>query len=120
MAPALARPPGTASPRSARVGADRLRVPDQLVVQQRLTFLLADGDHLVALEHQCVRSERSGDAVADDREQRTALGDRQVLWRPPDRRRARLEVRLDELELAFAEGREMEQLVDRDVLLDRA
>ena len=29
-------------------------------------------------------------------------------------------MRLDELELAFAEGREMEQLVDRDVLLDRA
>ena len=31
-----------------------------------------------------------------------------------------LEVRLDELELALAERREVEQLVDRDVLLDRA
>ena len=32
----------------------------------------------------------------------------------------RLEVRLDELELALAERRQVEQLVDRDVLLDRA
>ncbi len=31
-----------------------------------------------------------------------------------------LEVRLDDLELALAEGRQVEQLVDRDVLLDRA
>ena len=31
-----------------------------------------------------------------------------------------LEVRLDELELALAEGGQVEQLVDRDVLLDRA
>ena len=38
----------------------------------------------------------------------------------PDRRRAGLEVRLDELELALAERRQVEQLVDRDVLLDRA
>ena len=29
-------------------------------------------------------------------------------------------MRLDELELALAEGRQVEQLVDRDVLLDRA
>ena len=44
----------------------------------------------------------------------------EVLRRPADRRRAGLQVRLDELELALAEGRQVEQLVDRDVLLDRA
>jgi len=37
-----------------------------------------------------------------------------------DRGRPDLEVRLDQLELAFAERREVEQLVDRDVLFDRA
>ena len=42
------------------------------------------------------------------------------LRRPADRRRAGLQVRLDELELALAERGEVEQLVDRDVLLDRA
>ena len=44
----------------------------------------------------------------------------EVARRPADRRRARLQVRLDELQLALAEGRQVEQLVDRDVLLDRA
>ena len=38
----------------------------------------------------------------------------------PDRRRAGLEVRLDQLQLALAQGGQVEQLVDRDVLLDRA
>ena len=44
----------------------------------------------------------------------------EVARRPADGRRALLEVGLDDLEVAAAEGREVEQLVDRDVLLDRA
>src|SRR3954471_21386804 len=109
--------PGLAT---ASAGRRRLGIADELLVQQVLTLLLPDGDDLVALEHDRVGSERRRDAVADDREQRTAVGDGEIARRAPDRRRAHLEMRLDELELALAEGRQVEQLVDRDVLLDRA
>ena len=44
----------------------------------------------------------------------------EVLRGPTDRRRTGQQVRLDQLQLALAERREVEQLVDRDVLLDRA
>ena len=65
-------------------------------------------------------SQRRRRPVADDAEQRAALGHREVHRDLPDGRRARLEVRLDDLELADAERRQVEQLVDRDVLLDGA
>src|SRR5712671_2913008 len=93
---------------------------DQLVVQELLAFLPADGDDLVPLAEDRLRPERRGNTVADHREQRAAFGDVEVLGRLADRRRAGLEVGLDELELALAEGGEVEQLVDRNVLLDRA
>src|SRR5258705_1664901 len=88
---------------------------DQLVVQQLLALLPADGDDLVALAEDRLRPERRGDTVADHREQRAPFADVHVLGRLADRRGAGLEVGLDELELALAEGRQMEQLVDRDV-----
>src|SRR3954465_232030 len=102
--------------RSACCG--RLRSPDQLVVEKVMARLLADGDDLVALEHDRVGPEGSRDPVPDDREQRAALRDGEVTRCPPDRRRSHLEMRLDELELALAERRQVQKLVDRDVLLD--
>ena len=58
-------------------GAGRLAA-DELLVEQRLAVGAADGDHLVALAEDRLRTERRGDAVAHDREQRAALRDRQV------------------------------------------
>src|SRR5207342_2292432 len=90
-------------------GGGHFRIADQLVVQQVRTLLLADGDDLVALEHHGVRPERCRDALADDREQRAAVGDVEVARGASDGGRAHLEVRLDELELTLAEGRQVEQ-----------
>jgi hypothetical protein len=89
-------------------------------VEGVLALLLADGYDLVAFAQDGLRPKRGRDPVADDGEQRTTLRDLEVARSAPDRRRARLEMRLDELELALAERGEVEQLVDRDVLLDRA
>src|SRR5689334_13877459 len=103
------------SPRGRGLG-----IADQLTVQQVLALLLADRDDLVALAQDRVRAQRGCDAVADDREQRAAIGDVELSRGPADRGRTGLEMRLDELELALAECRPVEELVDRDVLVDRA
>ena len=64
----------------------RDRLADQLPVQELLAFLAADGDDLVALAQDRVRPERRRQAVADDREQRAAVRDVEVLGRLADRR----------------------------------
>src|SRR6476659_5493531 len=98
----------------------RLGSADELPVQQVLALLLPDRDDLVAFAQDRVRPERRCHAVTDDREQRAAIGDVELPRRAPDGGRAALEVGFDQLELALAERGEVEQLVDRDVLLDRA
>ena len=50
-------------------GVDRLRIADQLAVQEGLALGLADRDDLVALLQDGVRPKRRGHAVTDDREQ---------------------------------------------------
>jgi hypothetical protein len=116
------RSPATAGP--ARSGVSRLCFvagrSDELFVEEGLAFGPADRDDLVALAQDRLGPERDRLALADDREEGAALGDGQILGRASHRRRPLLEVGLDEFQLAFAERGQVEQLGDRDVLLDRA
>ena len=89
-------------------------------MEDRLALHSTDGDDLVAFEQQCIRMERGCYSAADDREQGTAVGDVEVLGRSADRRRAGLQMCLDELQLTLTKRRQVKQLVDGDVLLDRA
>ena len=125
MGPAVWSMPGwyrPGRPRRQRVqpAAHGLGVADQLLVEERLALALADRDHLVALGEDRLRPERRRDPSRITAKSEQPSGIVEILRRLADRRRAGLEVRLDQLQLALAEGREMEQLVDRDVLLDRA
>src|SRR4051812_21342936 len=99
---------------------DRLRLTDQLLAERRLAVVPPDGDDLVPRPQDGVRAERHLGALADHRVERAAVRDRQVAGRPVHRRRVLAQVRLDDLELAPAEPGQVKQVVDGDVLLDRA
>src|SRR5688572_7469809 len=104
-----------AGPGPGSAGGDRLRVADQLPVQQGLALLLADGDDLVALAQDAVRPKRGRDAAADHGEQRAALRHVELIRRTSDGRGTGLEMGFDDLELTLAERGQVQQLVDRDV-----
>src|SRR5260221_1547380 len=93
--------------------------PDELVAEAWLAVRPTDRDDLVADSEDRIWPEHGRDAVADDGDQRAAIRDGQVRRGPPDARGARLEMGLDDLELGVDRA-QVEELVDRDVLLDRA
>ena len=61
-----------------------------------------------------------GPVVADEHEQRAAIGQVDVRWAPAEGRRVAGDLGLDELQLAALQLGQVEQLVDGDVLLDGA
>ena len=62
-------------------------------IEQQAFFVAANqvGEHRFPLAEHRVRAERRGDPGPDDREERAAVGDVEILGRPADRRRSQLD-----------------------------
>src|SRR5664279_2457406 len=93
---------------------------EQDPVKLALAFRPADADHLVALLKLGIGANGEGSIVTDDGEDRAAVRQLKAAGQTADRRRSLAQLGFDQFQFASTEHREVEQLVDRDIGLDRA
>src|SRR5918996_3277573 len=95
-------------------------LPDEEVAELRLAAGVGDGQQLVAWAQLRVRARRLWPLVADEDGDRASLRQRQVAHLAADDGRVGVELGLDDLDLAALQLGQVEEVMDRDLVLDDA